>query len=429
MKLARALPAVLALCLVVAPRPGLGQAGTPRAVTQPLQVFLDCHGPCDFDHLRREITYVAWVRDRQDADVHLLLTTQGTGGGGQEFTLKLIGLRSFSGADDEFVFTSRQSDTDDEIRSLIAQRIGLALARYAARSPAAGRLRLTFEAPEEDEPAPGQAARDPWNLWVFELGGSADIERESEFRSTNLAGEISARRVTEQWKLGMFVHGERTTSRFQLEDSSFVHSKRSNYAAAVLVVRSLGEHWSLGLNAGARRSSRENYDLLLRVAPGLEYDLFPYRESSRRQLVLVYEVGIAYANYHEETIFSKLSETRPIHALTAALEAVQPWGNVDALASVSTHLDRWSQNRVQLETGLELRLARGLELDLEASYSRVRDQLSLAKEGASPEEILLQLKQLRTSYTFELSVGLNYTFGSRFNNVVNPRFDSARFDF
>ena len=46
-----------------------------------LLVFMDCQAPrCDFDHFRREIEWVNWVRDRQDAEVHVLVTSQRTGG-------------------------------------------------------------------------------------------------------------------------------------------------------------------------------------------------------------------------------------------------------------------------------------------------------------------------------------------------------------
>jgi hypothetical protein len=96
---------------------------------------------------------------------------------------------------------------------------------------------------------------------------------------------------------------------------------------------------------------------------------------------------------------------------------------------VANYLDRWSQNRIILEGGLNLRIIRGLQLSLNASYSRVRDQLSLAKAGLSEDEILLEVKQLRTDYRFEAFLGLNFTFGSTFNNVVNPRYDSSLFDF
>ena len=41
-----------------------------------------------------------------------------------------------------------------------------------------------------------------------------------------------------------------------------------------------------------------------------------------------------------------------------------------------------------------------------------------------PSEVLLQLRELKTSYRYDISVGLSYTFGSIYNNVVNPRFDA-----
>jgi hypothetical protein len=431
MQVTRLLPAALGLCLCLSlpdPVPAQDEPLTPRT-SETLRVFLDCHGPCDFDYIRREITYVDWVRDRQDADVHLLLTTQGTGGGGQQYTLKFIGLRAFQGSDDEFVFNSQQSDTFDEVRALIAQRIGLGLARFAARGPLAGRLRLTFDKPEEGEAPQGQQLHDPWNLWVFTLSANGEFFSESRERSNRISGSFRARRVTEKWKLSARLQGNRSTSRFELDSGEVVHSKRSDYTLSLLGVRSLGEHWSFGINAGGRRSSRDNYDLLVRVAPGIEYDVFPYKESTRRQFVFVYEVAVAHAKYHEETVFSKFREARVSQALTAAVEAVQPWGGTEARFTVSNYLDRWSQNRIVLEGGMHLRVFRGFDVSFNAQYSRVRDQLSLAKAGATDEEILQHLKQLQTDYRFEAFIGLNYTFGSKFNNIVNPRFNSAVFDF
>lgn len=58
-------------------------------------MFLDCNFGCDEEFVRREITFVDYVRDRRDADVHILLTTEGTGGG-TEYTIKFIGLGRFA---------------------------------------------------------------------------------------------------------------------------------------------------------------------------------------------------------------------------------------------------------------------------------------------------------------------------------------------
>jgi len=48
-----------------------------------LRVFLDCDRGCDFDYLRQEITFVNYVRDRRDAQVHVLITRERTAAGGQ----------------------------------------------------------------------------------------------------------------------------------------------------------------------------------------------------------------------------------------------------------------------------------------------------------------------------------------------------------
>ena len=76
-----------------------------------------------------------------------------------------------------------------------------------------------------------------------------------------------------------------------------------------------------------------------------------------------------------------------------------------------------------MDAFLSVRITRGLNFNVNGGYSRVRDQLSLLKGGLSDEDILLRLKQLKTSYYYYTSVGLSYTFGSKFNNVVNPRFN------
>lgn len=408
-----------------------GQAPAAEGASpEALRVFLDCHADCDEDHLRRTITYVNWMRDRQDADVHLLVTSRGTGGGGEEFTLKYIGLRTFTGIDEELTFHSRQSDTSDEIRNEMARRIALGLVRYVARGPLAQRVRLEYAAPAGATTA-AQAPHDPWNYWVFTLGANANVSGESQSSRNNIGGNLRARRITDAWKFVARFEVDRRHNRFDLDSGEVFRSTTSRYTSSVQLVRSLGSRWSAGLNTAAGRSSVSNYDLLVRVAPGIEFDLFPYSESSRRELYFVYEVGLVHGNYREETVFSKLKETRLNHSFTISAEAVAPWGDLEASLSGSTYLDRWSQNRLTAVGEVSLRLTRGLRLELFGEYSRIRDQLSLSKAGATDEEVLLQLKQLQTDYRYQVFVGLSYTFGSKFNNIVNPRYNSAvdTFDF
>src|SRR5687768_771610 len=77
------------------------------ASAQRLNVYLDCQTSyCDFDFFRTELTLVNWVRDRQVAGVHLLVTTQATGAGGSEYTVNFIGLRRFAGMADTLRYVS-----------------------------------------------------------------------------------------------------------------------------------------------------------------------------------------------------------------------------------------------------------------------------------------------------------------------------------
>ena len=71
---------------------------------------------------------------------------------------------------------------------------------------------------------------------------------------------------------------------------------------------------------------------------------------------------------------------------------------------------------------VSLQLVRGLSLDVEGFASRVRDQLSLPRRGATAEEVLLQLRELQSGYEVFFNFGVTYSFGSLFNNIVNPRF-------
>lgn len=396
-----------------------------QAPTEAMRVFMDCQTFCDFDHTRREITYVNWVRDRQDADVHLLITSQGTGGGGREYSLQYIGLRAFQGVTDEIKFTTLQSDTDDDVRKVMTQRIGLGLARYVARGSFASRVKVTFEAPAGATGGTEQKPKDPWNLWVFRLGVNGSFSGESQSSRNSISGNFRASRISDAWKVQISGGANHSHSRFTLSDSTEYTTDRDRYNASTLLVRSLGDHWSVGFEQSAIRSTFDNYDFKLEMSPGVEFDVFPYKESSKRQMVFVYSVGVTHSNYGDTTLYNKVVETRPFHKFILAAQAVQPWGSLNAQITLSSLLDDFGFNRASIDGGCDIRLLRGLNLNLFGSYARVRDQLSLPRAGATNEEILLQLKQLKTSYFYFGAVGLSYTFGSKFNNVVNPRFSNS----
>jgi len=62
-------------------------------------------------------------------------------------------------------------------------------------------------------------------------------------------------------------------------------------------------------------------------------------------------------------------------------------------------------------------------LDLSGQLSFIHNQVTLSKEEASLENVLIRTKQLPTTLSYYTSIGLTYTFGSIYKNVVNPRFN------
>nr|MDQ3389488.1 hypothetical protein [Gemmatimonadota bacterium] len=168
-----------------------------------------------------------------------------------------------------------------------------------------------------------------------------------------------------------------------------------------------------------------NQRLALRIAPAVEYNLFPYAEATRRQLTFQYSTGVNYFDYEETTIFGKAEEALLDQSLGVALALRQPWGSVNTSLEGSHYLHDFERNRLQLSGGVNLRLIKGLQLNVGGSAERVRDQLYIPAGTRTPEEILLRQRQLETGYRYFGSVGISYTFGSIFNNVVNPRFGSS----
>ena len=101
----------------------------------------------------------------------------------------------------------------------------------------------------------------------------------------------------------------------------------------------------------------------------------------------------------------------------------QPWGSSNVGLEIRAFADDPSLHSIDLFGFLNFRLFRGLELNLNGSLERVKDQIYLPKGGASDQEILLRRRALGTDYRYRLNISFSYTFGSIYNNVVNPRFE------
>lgn len=391
-----------------------------------LRVFLDCD--CFQEYLRDELDWVDYVRQAQDADIHILSNTATTGGGGRELVLRFVGRGRFDGVNQELRVVTLPAETEDTRRRLVLRTVSVGLLNYIARAGLPQALDLSVRIREAAAAAGAKPTRDPWNLWFFEVEASGSMnaeESQSEIRSDI---SISADRVTADWKIAFGAEYERQLERFTIfdeddpEESGTFRTRRRETQVDGLLVRSLGPHWSFGASGNVSQSTFGNTALQISVGPALEYSIFPYEEYATRQLVVQYEVAVERATYNEITIFDKIEETLVRHEIELRLDQRQPWGSLQAGVEFSQYFHDFSKYRLEVSGEVEIRIARGLSVSFDGSASRIHDQLSLPKRNATPSEILLQLRELQSAYEVDFSFGLTYSFGSLFNNIVNPRF-------
>lgn len=409
---------ILSLLIAATPTPVMAQPDSAHQAPSKLRVYLDCNA-CDFDFLRTEITFVDYVRERQDAQVHVLVTQQQTGGGGTEYTLTFIGQRALSSMSDTLKYVAPPATTQDALRQGLARMLKLGLVRYAARVGDSSRFSISYTAPAESTSG---KQRDPWNYWVFRSNANGFAQGEKADNFVSLNASQSANRVTEQWKANLNFYVNYGQNRFDLSDGSTFKSYSHSYGFSDLLVKSLGGHWSAGQRASWTASTYLNQKQSIRFAPALEFDVFPYSESTRRLWTFQSSTGINYFKYEDTTIFNRISETRVDQTLITSLDLKQPWGSVSSSLEGAVYLDDFSKRHLVFFNTVDLRLFKGFSLFVFGQVSLLRDQLYLPRGDLSDADRLLRLRQLETSYTYFMNFGLSYSFGSIFNNVVNPRF-------
>lgn len=387
-----------------------------------LRIFLDCDH-CDGEFLRTEVAFVDYMRDRTDADVHVLVTTEHTGGGGTSWTLKFIGQNAYAGHEHVVTFITPQTATDDVQRKEMARILKIGLVAYATGTPAISSLNVTYTKPAESTAA--EKKKDPWNYWVFRLNMNGNLNGEELSSYKSYRFNSSANRTTENWKIGLSANRSENRNSYDLGDGEIFKSRSSSWSADGLLVKSAGPRFSIGVRTNASGSTYSNQDLVFNFLPTVEFDVFPYKENARRALTFSYAAGFQTANYTKETIYGKLHEALPRQRLSTGLSLRQPWGSIESSVRFTQQLNKLDRTNLGFFGEADVRLFKGFSFNVFGDYSRIRDQISLQKGDASTEDVLLRLRQLHSGYSYYIGFGISYSFGSIFNTIVNPRFNNS----
>lgn len=380
-----------------------------------IKVYLDCHR-CDDNYIKQNISFTQFVNNRFSADFHVMVNEERTGGGGEKYQIMLLGRGQYSGIQDTLNFKTYSNQSSDKTRIDLVKNIKAGLIKYAVDANLIESI--SVDPIQEKKPVKNG---DKWNKWVFEIDLDGDYEEEKSNIKENIGIRLEARRITKEWKIDNNIRYNYEQSKYITDSATIIGIQReANFNGRI--VKSISSHWSVGTKYRAENSSYSNLDFAYILGPAIEYNIFPYHQSTNKLFTLNYGVGYKYNNYIDQTIFGKMQESFAVQLLTSELRVTKPWGEIDINIETQTFIPDFDYNHFTLWGRVDFNLFRGFSLFGWGSISRIHDQVALRLEEGSTEDVLLEVSEQATDYSMDFRIGLNYTFGSIYNDVVNPRF-------
>lgn len=413
--------------LLFASTVGFTQQNTPSR----LRVFIDCSNTwCDMQHIRSAINIVDFLLDNAAADVHVLITSQGTGSGGDQYQVIFFGQQYFKNQTDTLRFSTDPNATEFEERELLLKYLKTGLIPFIAKTGAIKNIEINLKTTDTTVSGTSNTttAKDSWNAWVMRIGADGNISADANYKNTNYSGNFSANRITDKIKTGMGVNWGKNKSTFEYEDNGTIQKfavNNHNWSINQYLVKSINTHlsWAYEIRYNQNTFSNNKGRAFLRAA--VEYNIFPYKEVNNKLFTLSYGLTARRNYYYDTTIYNKTKESLYGQRATAYLSLNQKWGNSYAGITYNNYLNNWKFFNLGIDAYTSVRITGGLSIYVIAFGGLTRDQIFLVKGNATPEEVLARKRQLASGYNYFTSIGINYRFGSKLNNVVNPRFDRS----
>lgn len=385
-----------------------------------INVYLDCPG-CDLNYVKNEIKFVNYANDPLRAQVHILVSSQSTGGSGAVHQLEFLGKEGFD--DDKFTlkFQAEPTMTDLEKQQGLVRTLKLGLVPFVAQTALASNFDLAVKnQAKPKETIPVGKGKKLMDSWLFEAYSNLNWDKESLRSTFDLRYGLYAEHLTPEWRIRIepnFYFQERVVR----TDEEEIRSYRRQNGYNGKVVKSLGEHWSLGVFNNIYSNTYNNVKLGMWLAPAIEYSILPYSEVVTREFTVAYHVGRLYNRYFEETIFLKMEDKVFSHVMDVNLRLRRDWGDVTMFMQGSCFLNDWSRNHLSINGRVGVRVFKGMTFNMGGTFRIVNDQITLPRGDTTLEDILLGQKQLATAYNSNVNFGVRYTFGALYNNIVNTR--------
>lgn len=373
-----------------------------------------------YDYIRRQVDFVNYVRDRKKANIYLLITRKNTGGNGNEYTLAFTGMKRFTGINDTLRFYTKNSETNENKRKNFVDTFKRGLVAYMNHTPLGKNIEIIYKGNITNAQ---QLKYDKWDSWVFNLYLRGKINGEKSDQQYHYNASIQADRITKAWKIRLETNLNYDEDDYFYEGENIKTVKLDRNIHGFLA-KSVSNHWSMGLYSEISSATYNNLKRKIVFQPAIEYDFFPYSLTEYRELFFQYKLGYSYNWYLDTTIYDKIEQPIIESEVGIKLRIYQYWGNIHTSLVAHEHIMDLSRYRINLDFHVNLNLLEGFALNVGGGYAKIADQISIPKTNLSLEDLLLQRREIATNYSYYVEIGFNYTFGSIYNNTVNPRFEN-----
>jgi len=379
------------------------------------KIYLDCNN-CDKNYIKENINFTSFVNNRQSSDLHVMINSTATGGGGDKYNLIILGRNEFNQRADTLNFNTYISESNHEIRQKVVNYLKAGLLRYGLDKNTVGGINI-----QSDLTRDTVQQTDNWNNWVFTIDMDTKLKGEKRSSEKNLGLSFEAKRITKEWKSINKINLDYDNEVYRLDSGNVVGiTKKGKFDG--LLVKSLNEKWSAGSKFSLNSSTYHNLKSSFSLFPALEYNIFPYSESVYKLLTINYGIGYKHNKYIYKTIHGKKEENLFLHRFDADLEVNQSWGGINISVQAQNYIPQVEFNHLRLHSFVHFNIIKGFSIYWYGHGSFIYDQIALTNAEKSDAAVLLNLRQSKTDYSYSTGIGFEYSFGSIYNNVVNPRF-------
>ncbi len=386
-----------------------------NAQNEKIKVYID-NLPCDYDYIKTNITYVDYVTTYKNADVHIIFHKERLANDGKIYTVQFKGQNRFEGKTQTLQFTKLPSDSDNVIRKKTKKILELGLAYFISFTSDFEKISFNYSLPKKKVIAKSKKVG-----WIYNFRINSSINGSDKKYFANSWSNFNMKKITKTDKAILGLSFSYNISRYDFGSYSY-ETDSYNVSLKFSRIFAINNHFSWAIFNFAQHSTYENKDLLLSSEFALEYNYFPYNESSEHELRFNFFINPQYNDYIHKTIFNKTVEFLWKNGISISYDFYKDWGSNTTSFYANHFIHDTALNKFGLYNSTHINLAGGFSINLNVSVERTHDQVYISSEGMSTEDIIANKSAILTDYSYWSYIGLSYTFGAIYNNIVNTRF-------